>query len=232
MEARKIIVFQTKTQRKSVIMSAATTLRELKRDLSANNIDYSGMTFYEGTSKIELKTDDSVLPHDVPYKGQITNELVFMLTNTNKKVKSGVDRAWLFSEIKRLGLQKACLEKFGKNFTQCKSPDLNDLIEEACQKKAAAPVEAKPKETPVEVPDAAEETKKENTKPCQCVDVKAREALRQLLSILADDGVIYQSMAEEIYAIMDGNEDVESSTPKSTLSYSKDELDEMFDFCK
>ena len=57
MEARKITVVQTKNQKKSVIMSAATTLGELKADLRSNGIDYDGMTFFEGTSKTELKTD-------------------------------------------------------------------------------------------------------------------------------------------------------------------------------
>ena len=45
MEARKIVVVQTKNQKKSVIMSAATTLAELKSDLRANGINYDGMTF-------------------------------------------------------------------------------------------------------------------------------------------------------------------------------------------
>lgn len=117
MEARKITVVQTKNQKKSVIMSAATTLAELKSDLRANGIDYDGMTFFEGTSKVELKNDASVLPHDVPYKGTITNELVFMLTNTNKKIKSGavaMSRAEAYSAIKSMGLQDACVKKFGK----------------------------------------------------------------------------------------------------------------------
>ena len=90
MEARKITIVSTKTQKKSVIMSGAETLGELKKDLREAGIDYDGMTFYEGTSKVELKDDASVLPHDVPYKGQTTNELVFMLTNTNKKIRSGI----------------------------------------------------------------------------------------------------------------------------------------------
>ena len=89
MEIRKITVVSTKNQTKKVIMSSATTLAELKADLRLNDIDYEGMTFFEGTSKIELIDDNSILPHDVPYKGTITNELVFMLTNTNKKIKSG-----------------------------------------------------------------------------------------------------------------------------------------------
>ena len=102
MQSRKITVVQTKNQKKSVIMSAATTLAELKNDLRANGIDYDGMTFFEGTSKIELKNDASVLPHDVPYKGTVTNELVFMLTNTNKKIRSGaatMSRAEAYSTI-------------------------------------------------------------------------------------------------------------------------------------
>ena len=125
MEARKITVVQTKNQKKSVIMSAATTLAELKSDLRANGIDYDGMTFFEGTSKVELKNDASVLPHDVPYKGIVTNELVFMLTNTNKKIRSGaMSRTEAYSAIKSMGLQDACVKKFGKNFTMCKTADL------------------------------------------------------------------------------------------------------------
>ena len=40
MEARKITVVSTRNQKKSVIMSAATTLAELKADLRQNGIDY------------------------------------------------------------------------------------------------------------------------------------------------------------------------------------------------
>ena len=39
MDARKITVVQTKNQKKSVIMSAATTLAELKNDLRVKEID-------------------------------------------------------------------------------------------------------------------------------------------------------------------------------------------------
>ena len=130
METRKITIVQTKNQKKSVIMSAATTLAELKSDLRANGIDYDGMTFFEGTSKVELKNDASVLPHDVPYKGIVTNELVFMLTNTNKKIRSGaMSRTEAYNAIKSMGLQDACVKKFGKNFTMCKTADLIALIQ-------------------------------------------------------------------------------------------------------
>lgn len=89
MEARKIVIVQTKNQKKSVVMTAATTLGELKEALRETGIDYEGMTFYEGLSKTELKHDDAILPHDIERNGVVTNELVFMLTNTDKKIKSG-----------------------------------------------------------------------------------------------------------------------------------------------
>ena len=148
MEARKITVVQTKNQKKSVIMSAATTLAELKSDLRANGIDYDGMTFYEGTSKVELKDDASVLPHDVPYKGQLTNELVFMLTNTNKKIRSGADmsRADAYAAIKAKGLQGECVKRFGKNFTMCKTIDLIALIQSNGAAEPAPKAEAKKEE--------------------------------------------------------------------------------------
>lgn len=55
METRKITIVSTKSQSKKVIMSSATTLAELKSDLRQNGIDYEGMSFFEGTSKVELK---------------------------------------------------------------------------------------------------------------------------------------------------------------------------------
>ena len=135
MEPRKITVFETRGQKTSVFLSSATTLAELKADLDVNGIDYTDMAFYEGTSKTEIMTDSSILPHDVPYKGTVTNELVFMLTNTNKKIKSGMDRKELYAEIKNRGLQKECLKRFGKNFTMCKTVDLESVVNECCKTK-------------------------------------------------------------------------------------------------
>ena len=163
METRKIVVVQTKNQKKSVIMSAATTLAELKSDLRANGIDYDGMTFFEGTSKVELKNDASVLPHDVPYKGTITNELVFMLTNTNKKIRSGatnMSRMEAYNAIKSMGLQNACVKKFGKNFTMCKTIDLIALIQ---SNGAAKPAPVAPKaEAKAEAKKSAKKAAKAN----------------------------------------------------------------------
>lgn len=127
MEPRKITVVNTRDQKKTVIKSTATTLRELKRDLDANDIIYTDMTFYEGVSHTELKTDDSVLPHDIPYKGRVTNDLVFMLTNTNKKIKSGMNynRKHVYELIKKHNLKDKIQENLGLPYTNCSTDALN-----------------------------------------------------------------------------------------------------------
>ena len=230
MEARKITVVQTKNQKKSVIMSAATTLAELKSDLRANGIDYDGMTFFEGTSKVELKNDASVLPHDVPYKGTVTNELVFMLTNTNKKIRSGavaMSRTEAYSAIKSMGLQDACVKKFGKNFTMCKTADLIALVQSnsAAKPAPAAPkAEAKKEETPVNTPVAPASNGGE------CVDAVARAAISKLVEILEENGTIEDYEKEEVIDILGGKVAVsdapsEEYKPKSASPYSDDEID-------
>ena len=231
MEARKIVVVQTKNQKKSVIMSAASTLAELKSDLRANGINYDGMTFFEGTSKVELKNDASVLPHDVPYKGTITNELVFMLTNTNKKIRSGatnMSRLEAYNAIKSMGLQDACVKKFGKNFTMCKTADLIALIQ---SNSVSKPTPATPKV----------ETKKEEkvealaSNGSESVDTVARTAISKLVEILESNGTIEDYKKNEVLNILGGEIDVatapsEECRPKSTSPYSDDDIDDMFNF--
>ena len=233
MEARKITIIQTKNQKKSVIMSSATTLAELKSDLRANGIDYDGMTFFEGTSKVELKNGASVLPHDVPYKGTVTNELVFMLTNTNKKIHSGaMSRAEAYSKIKSMGLGELCKENYGKNFTQCSTNDLIALIEGNTTKEA--PKATKKEEKPVKEEPKKEETKeapaKENT---ECVDNVARAAISRLVEILEENGTIEECEKDEVLDILGGSVSVDSTSseeykPKSASPYSDDEIDDMF----
>ena len=241
METRKIVVIQTKNQKKSVIMSAATTLAELKSDLRANGIDYDGMTFFEGTSKVELKNDASVLPHDVPYKGIVTNELVFMLTNTNKKIRSGatnMSRMEAYNAIKSMGLQNACVKKFGKNFTMCKTIDLIALIQ---SNGAAKPAPIAPKaeakkeekvETPVNTPEASTPVAPASNGG-ECVDSVARAAISKLVEILEDNGTIKYYEEEEMLDILEGEVAVgaapsEGYKPKSASPYSDDEIDDMF----
>lgn len=202
MEPRKITVISTKTQGKKVIMSSATTLGELKQDLRTAGVDYTDMAFLEGLTKTELKVDESPLPTNVKYKGNTTNELVFMLTNTNKKIKSGaMTRNEAYSEIKKRHLQSECVKRFGKNFTMCKTTDLIKLIEEV----------------------KSSNTKNTNKKESENKFVKA---FTILVEALEHTDCIDSEVKEEILAIINGKPVDETKK----APYSNSELDEMFDF--
>ncbi len=122
---REILIANTKTQKRSKVTTSATTLGELKADLRAAGIDYNGMTFTEGISKTQLLDDATQLPQNVMYKGQPTNNLVILLTNTKKNIASGtMSRKEVYQAIKDNNLQEAVKEEFGRNFTQVPTSDL------------------------------------------------------------------------------------------------------------
>lgn len=131
MEVREILVANTKTQKKSKISTAATTLSELKAAFDQAGIDYEGMTFTEGISKTRLIDDATQLPHDILYKGQPTNNLVILLTNTEKKIASGaMSRKEILEFIKAHNLKDEVEKRFGNNPTRVSSANLLSLIEE------------------------------------------------------------------------------------------------------
>lgn len=158
---REILIANTKTQKRSKITTSATTLGELKTDLRAAGIDFNGMTFTEGISKTQLLSDDTQLPQNVMYKGQPTNNLVILLTNTKKNIASGVlSRKEAYNLIKQNSLENAIKIEFGRNFTQVPTLDLIKFIE-ANIKKSEAP-KTEPTEQPKNEPKVSEQSEQLN----------------------------------------------------------------------
>lgn len=158
---REILIANTKTQKRSKITTSATTLGELKTDLRAAGIDFSGMTFTEGISKTQLLSDDTQLPQNVIYKGQPTNNLVILLTNTKKNIASGVlSRKEAYNLIKQNSLENAVKIEFGRNFTQVPTLDLIKFIG-ANVKKSEAP-KTEPTEQPKNEPKVSEQSEQLN----------------------------------------------------------------------
>lgn len=158
---REILIANTKTQKRSKITTSATTLGELKTNLRAAGIDFSGMTFTEGISKTQLLSDDTQLPQNVMYKGQPTNNLVILLTNTKKNIASGVlSRKEAYNLIKQNSLENAVKIEFGRNFTQVPTLDLIKFIG-ANVKKSEAP-KTEPTEQPKNEPKVSEQSEQLN----------------------------------------------------------------------
>lgn len=225
METRKVTIINSKTQSQKVIQdSKATTLGELKQEMRERGIDYTGMTFFEGHMRAELKDDAAPLPTNIPYKGQVVNDLTFMLTAPEKKVRSGaMSRAEAYTEIKKKGLQGACVSKFGKNFTQCSTADLISLIEKNSTKAAPAPKAEKPAEAAAPAaPAKKEEASIAPETPatgCNC-----SKAIAILAEALYDNDTIEEETYDAIMATLKGGS---YSAPEKM---SKKEIDTMFDF--
>lgn len=155
METRKILVANSKDQSRYVTYTDITTLGEFKHILSTGNglykivngreipmetgIDYTGMTFTEGFTKTQLLDDSSLLPTNITHKGQVTNDLVILLTNTAKKIASGMEdrsRAAAYSMINSLDdvdkedIKEAIKEEFGRNYTQIPTNALWAFLDE------------------------------------------------------------------------------------------------------
>lgn len=129
MEKRKIVVIDSATNRKVEVMTDATTLGELKRDLRPSGISFENKDWLEGFSQTSPINDESQLPQAVTYQGKTTNNLVYMLTNTNKTIKNGMDRKEAYGIIaKNENLKEIIKKKFGKNYTQVKTADLEKII--------------------------------------------------------------------------------------------------------
>lgn len=244
MESRKITIISTKNNKRTVINTDATTLGELKKALRKAGVDYDGMTFYEGLTKTELKLDESLLPHDVQRinpttkEPETTNELAFLLTNTDKKIRSGataMSRTEAYTAIKAKGLQDECVKRFGKNFTICKTADLISLVESKSASKPATTKPAAPKATPAQAVAAptAPATPAAPAEPTAFVDVQARAAIKKLVDILEEEDTITSYEVEEVLEILDGegtptSAQTDDYKPSSGSPYSDDELDAMF----
>ena len=197
-------IVDTESQKTKEIQSNATTVAELKRDLRQNGFNVDGKTIQEALTRTEFKDDSSMLPHDVPYKGSITNDLVFRLTKTNKQIMSGMDRQEAYAEVKRLGLGNAIKAKFGKNFTQCSTADLVAFL----QSNKGANKPATPKT----------EKKEENHNESCC-----KALIKKLCDKLVWNDVLSEEDVEDIF---EDEAPIEAATPASgnAPKYSKDEL--------
>lgn len=141
METRKILIANSNTSQRVELMSAATTLGELKAEMDAADIAYAGLDFTEGFTKTQLLSDDSLLPTNITHRNRqtgeetVTNDLVILLTNTKKKQSLGAEdrsRAEAYAVINGMdaSIKDDIREEFGRNYTQVATADLWRFLDE------------------------------------------------------------------------------------------------------
>lgn len=235
MERKILFVMNNSSSQKSIV-SKATTLGELKEEMDEANISYRDMAFFEGRTRTELKDDASILPTNIPVASKgtapatTTNDLVFMLTTANKKIKSGAgERAALYARVKELGLQEECKAQFGRNFTQCSTSNLEKLIE------GYTPTTVEATAPTMEEAPVVEETKAVAPQ-APFVDVKARNILGRVLRLLSEEDVLidctrFENLLEELNSGGEGyTQKQNNNSIKEEGTLSDSELDAMFDF--
>lgn len=254
---REILIANTKTQKRSKVTTSATTLGELKADLRAAGINYNGMTFTEGISKTQLLDDATQLPQNVMYKGQPTNNLVILLTNTKKNIASGaMSRKEVYQAIKDNNLQEAVKEEFGRNFTQVPTSDLLVFLAQDGNAEVTETLDDKPADTENNDIIASEVKEEEPTNtndeflPDHIGDVitdtdmdSIVDSLYIHIAMLADNDTLSIADLEELsgnidYLIKVAKKEKETSkvetAPKKTVSTSDgsitdDDIDDMLD---
>lgn len=133
---RNISAFQPGVGRRD-FQTTATTYGQLKEELQSQGFDLSNTRVTEGNTQLDLVNDDAVLPINIQKRGQITNDLIIVMT-PNARPKSGsidvqnASYAELRAEVKALyhGEQsEEARDHFG-NYTQLKTDVMRDLLQE------------------------------------------------------------------------------------------------------
>lgn len=210
-ETFRVSIVNTKTQSRTDMDSNAVTLSDLKSELSERGIDYSGMTFMEGSTKVELKDDSSILPTNVPVKrngvatGETTNDLVFFLTTPNKNIKSGaMTRAEAYAFMKENPEFAVAFktENGGKNYTNATTSAIVEFIENFNRTSEEAPLN-----------DAHE---------CNCQSVF--DNVLAYATSLKNANVLTQDQLDAFVDILNG----EPAPKVAVSSYSNEDIDNMY----
>lgn len=196
---RVIYINDTASNKTVKLTTNATTFGEVKQAASQAGINTSGKEWLEGITKTIMTTDDTQLPHDVSYQGKITNDLVFVLTNTNKQIKSGaMSYAEMKAYIKNNNLVDAFTTRYGKSYTQGSSAQFTEFINSMAKTKTpSAPKKEEPK---AQAPKAV--TTSKNECECDCCQQMIKAFATALFAAGPD---IMDRVQDELKKLMDAS---------------------------
>lgn len=83
--SKTITIYSTRGQQSVKVTTSANTWGELKKDLTANGVDYSGMKIIVGETKTVLELDNAVLPKGLNINGKITDDCTIFLSVSKQK---------------------------------------------------------------------------------------------------------------------------------------------------
>ena len=250
MTEREILIANNRDQSKYRIVTGAETLGELQDAIARNEgvykmigqswvsnptpIDIEGLTFTEGITKTQLLQRDSALPTNVQFKGQTTNNLVMLLTNTTKQIRSGAyptNRKEFGEYIKKNSLGEAIKAEFGDNWTRISTDKLLNFFANIAEKNTTSNKDAI-NEVREELKDQEKVKEVVNTPEKKLPDVKEAphaatvEWFYDGIKKMAADNLLY---AEDVVVLADLTTELAArlveSKPKITTSDMEDMME-------
>ena len=250
MTEREILIANNRDQSKYRIVTGAETLGELQDAIARNEgvykmigqswvsnptpIDIEGLTFTEGITKTQLLQRDSALPTNVQFKGQTTNNLVMLLTNTTKQIRSGAyptNRKEFGEYIKKNSLGEAIKQEFGDNWTRISTDKLLNFFANTAEKNTTSNKDAI-NEVREELKDQEKVKEVVNTPEKKLPDVKEAphaatvEWFYDGIKKMAADNLLY---AEDVVVLADLTTELAArlveSKPKITTSDMEDMME-------
>lgn len=213
----RIITVVNPAADKSVELSGDfNTLRDVKQALNAQSFSFSGMEFREGISRTLLIEDDTILPSNLMYRGQETNNLVIVLSPG--KIKSGaISRSEVYNILNDLpGAKEAIKEAFGKNFTQVSTNELINFIDDFSERTNAPAVSAPSEEV---APTTIVASSVESSEEFKALQQRVSKMERVLKEVLKE--INYQWDTDFSLDTTDSLSEIKSSV------FSQDELNEI-----
>ena len=192
---RTITVFNQNTQEKAVFENVeVSTVNDLKSFLRSKGYKLENMDLREGVSKTDLTNGSSTLPHDIPYKGSTTNDLLVFMTLKNKNVSSGaMSRKEAVDYMKANSLENDVKKSCGDNWTRVSTDKLVAFCEKHQKKNGGSkPAPSKSNDKPADGNKAAAKTE---------VVAGPKGAVIALAGLLADKGLILPDEAAKIQEI-------------------------------
>ena len=143
-----------------------------------------------------------------------------MITNASKKIKSGADRKSIIAEIKAKNLTEVVKNTYGKNYTNCKTEDLEKILS---MNNTSIPKEAPAKK---EVPNNP--AMKTTDLSSYITKAELREVIESLLKEMENAEVDYVEDVDINNISIIGDISSSNSNKEDDSPYSSNELDDMF----
>lgn len=214
MENRTITVYNSLTDLHVQITTSATTVGELLEALRENDFEVPSENFVlsEGLSHASFDSDvvDAQLPKDILYEGNVTNDLLFMISMPNKKIKSGASLTslQLRNLIKTDPEFRAFLKQKFNNYSKASVEELNKVYKKFKKKTSSKPAQScQAKQScnccgvdPTVENKNTEEIVKGNIivkEDCICIEISLKEFLKNPQQLLDDAVSSTMELCEE-----------------------------------